>query len=63
MRWIKRALVVLVVVVVVLLVTVRIRYGGGRPFIDLTVAPILPESALGGRRGVPGADRQRRRQP
>jgi len=46
MRWIKRALIVLVVLVAALLVTVRVRYGGGRPYIDLTVTPILPANTL-----------------
>ncbi len=46
MRWIIRTLVVLAVVVVVLLVAVRVRYGGGRSYPDLTTSPILPEGTL-----------------
>ena len=46
MRWIIRGLIVLAVVVVALLVAVRVRYGGGEPYPDLTTAPILPDSAL-----------------
>lgn len=46
MRWLIRIAVGLAILVVVLLVSVRLRYGGGEPYPDLSTPPILPDSAL-----------------
>jgi hypothetical protein len=46
MRWVLRLVAVLVAVVVLLAVVVRVRYGGGRPYLGVTSPPILSDAAL-----------------
>ena len=46
MRWIVRLAAVLVVLTLFVVVVVRVRYGGGQPYPDVTGPPILPDAAL-----------------
>jgi sugar lactone lactonase YvrE len=43
---VKKILLFLLVLLVVLMITVRIRYGGGQPYADLSTTPILNSNAL-----------------
>jgi sugar lactone lactonase YvrE len=43
---VKKILLFLLVLLVVLMITVRIRYGGGQPYADLSTTPILNNNAL-----------------
>lgn len=45
-RWFKRLLISLLIALALLAVVVRVRYGGGGPYRDLSGPPLLPESAL-----------------
>jgi sugar lactone lactonase YvrE len=42
----KKALIVLALVAASLVIALRLRYGGGTPYPDLTTRPLFPESAL-----------------
>ena len=42
----KKPLVILALIAVTLLIALRLRYGGGSPYPDLTTRPLFPESAL-----------------
>ena len=42
----KKLLVTLALIAATVLIALRLRYGGGAPYADLTTRPLLPESAL-----------------
>jgi len=46
MRWVLRLVVAVVALLLVLAIVVRVRYGGGRPYLGVTSPPILSEDAL-----------------
>lgn len=45
-RWLKRLLISLLLAIALLALVVRLRYGGGDPYPDLTGPALLPEAAL-----------------
>ena len=46
MRWVLRLAVAVVALLLVLAIVVRVRYGGGRPYLGVTGPPILADTAL-----------------
>jgi sugar lactone lactonase YvrE len=45
-RWLKRILMLLIALVIVLLAVVRVRYGGGSAYPDVSTPPLIGESAM-----------------
>ncbi len=46
MRWVLRLVVAVVALMFVLTIVIRVRYGGGRPYLGVTGPPILADDAL-----------------
>lgn len=46
MRYVKYTAIVISILLATLLVTLYVRYGGGKPYPDLSTAPLLDKSQL-----------------